>query len=430
VNLAVEKPWCFWQPKAGTYAFICMPEYSRFQWHPFTICSGQHDRNVEFIISAVGDWTKELIRRIIHSTEVDGKLPRLLLDGPYVAPAQSALQHEVLIAVGAGVGITPFLSLMSTIINTVVDLIETGQSNHNLPLKQMHLFWMTRSADEFLFAKPLFTQISSHPELQKRIILHLHVTAQEPTRNVQAFVFREALRRQSQHDRTRFCAVTGDHLKKRDFGMIPSALQCPACWVNHNYQDVLWVSSLFTVPDAFCELSQSQSTHKSRSTCLSLFKSGSSLLENITVKASEQEGKDREFGGFSIPIAFFGDGEEKKTEEQRPPEMGAATSAPLQRLRHSLSFFLSRAESTIEETVPAAQMNNLPLVFGRPDFDKEVRAIGKANPDSNVHIYVCGNNSVVQNLKHVAKQCNIKSKNDDGHSQRHQHFKVHFERFD
>jgi len=169
--------------------------------------------------------------------------------------------------------------------------------------------------------------------------------------------------------------------------------------------------------------------------------------EQAEEEQEEEELNDDEFGGdetdrrhFATPIAFFGDGDEKE-EEQKPPEM-EEEPPPLQR-NNALSFFRtamtktirwgansSSASSSNKRSLPKAEMNNLPLVFGRPDFAQELRAIGKANPDHNVHIYVCGNNSIVQNLKDVAKQCNIKSKKNAGHCQGHQHFKVHFERFD
>jgi len=162
-------------------------------------------------------------------------------------------------------------------------------------------------------------------------------------------------------------------------------------------------------------------------------------------QAEEEQEKetwnDEEFGGdqsdwrrCATPMAFFGDGEEKE-EEQRPPEM-EEEPPPLQRT-NALSFFrrvltktICKAGSVSEQTLPMAEMKNLPLVFGRPDFAKEIRAIGKANPDHNVHIYVCGNDSVVQNLNDVAEQCDIKSEKNAGHGQPHQHFDVHFERFD
>jgi NAD(P)H-flavin reductase len=402
VQIAVEKPRRLWWQKTGTYAFVCMPEYSRFQWHPFTISSGQDDENVEFCIAAVGDWTKELARRILASKQMDGKLPKLLLDGPFVAPAQSALSHEILIAVGAGVGITPFLSLLSTVTHSLADLLQTPGNSDNLPLKQMHLFWMTRSADEFLFAKPLFTLISSNPELQKRIILHLHVTGSEPPRNAQAFLFRETLRRQSQHDRTTFSNAT-DQLQKRDWAMIPSSFQCPACWYNSSYQDVLWVSSLFN--------------------------SCSSDLSHEMVFGEETLATPKPFYTLATP----------GTDDQRPPEMAEPqtleTPQDVMKKNSTLGALASRFSwkkpgRKLPTKVREAEIKSLPLIFGRPDFAKEVRAIGKANPLNHVHIYICGNDKVVQDLTNVAEKCNKDSKRRAGDGQPYQNFNVRFERFD
>jgi len=72
----------------------------------------------------------------------------------------------------------------------------------------------------------------------------------------------------------------------------------------------------------------------------------------------------------------------------------------------------------------------VPIVFGRPDFATEIRAIGKARPGMNVDVYVCGNDAIVKNLQDVCIVCNEhadRDRNENGIPQ--QHYKVHFERF-
>jgi predicted ferric reductase len=38
--------------------------------------------------------------------------PRLLVDGPYSAPAQDVFRFKVVILIGAGIGVTPFASVI------------------------------------------------------------------------------------------------------------------------------------------------------------------------------------------------------------------------------------------------------------------------------------------------------------------------------
>ena len=38
-----------------------LPKYSRFQWHPFSVCSGRDDLTINFMIKNNGDFTRFLI---------------------------------------------------------------------------------------------------------------------------------------------------------------------------------------------------------------------------------------------------------------------------------------------------------------------------------------------------------------------------------
>merc|ERR1719491_1603036 len=48
----------------------------------------------------------------------------------------------------------------------------------------------------------------------------------------------------------------------------------------------------------------------------------------------------------------------------------------------------------------------MPVVFGRPDFGMEIRAIGQARPNHDVDIYVCGNKGILKVLQQTAVVCN------------------------
>merc|ERR1712232_1115823 len=84
--LQISKPRALWQNWPGAYAFINMPEYAYFQWHPFTICSGKDSDTVDFIIAGVGDWTQTLASRCLNAVNDEANLPRIILDGPCTAP--------------------------------------------------------------------------------------------------------------------------------------------------------------------------------------------------------------------------------------------------------------------------------------------------------------------------------------------------------
>eukprot|EP00931_Biecheleriopsis_adriatica_P024790 TRINITY_DN15358_c0_g1_i3.p1 TRINITY_DN15358_c0_g1~~TRINITY_DN15358_c0_g1_i3.p1 ORF type:complete len:866 (+),score=144.58 TRINITY_DN15358_c0_g1_i3:152-2749(+) len=233
--LKIKKPPYLWAMRDGMYAFVSMPEYSSWQWHPFTIISGRESDTVDFIISGLGDWTQELAQRALDFKRgLCDDLPAIALDGPYSAPTATALACRVLIAVGSGIGITPFLALMSQLIAALSREEEVDQDDA-LPLKEAHVFWIARSADEFLFGRLHLSRIVSSCQMQDRIFLHLHLTHKESEHDGPGFLFREALRRQSIIDRKAFAQ------KKREAVKLKLSPQLPWCWVNGSSLDVLWV---------------------------------------------------------------------------------------------------------------------------------------------------------------------------------------------
>ena len=44
-------------------------------------------------------------------------MPRILLDGPYGAPAQDYKKFDILLLVGLGIGATPFISILKDMLN-------------------------------------------------------------------------------------------------------------------------------------------------------------------------------------------------------------------------------------------------------------------------------------------------------------------------
>eukprot|EP00435_Cladocopium_sp_Y103_P066471 s922_g28.t1 len=231
VQLEVTKPMCLWSWKrnAGMYAYICLPEYSKLQWHPFTITSSYDDETVNFLIAGIGDWTQELTSRCLNGT----RLPRLALDGPFSAPTQSALDKRVLIAVGAGVGVTPFISLLSTLVSELV----SAETKHGLV--EAHFYWISREPTDFIFAWNILQKWLKHPILQSKIFIHLYCTAKGPTQNLKGFLFREAVRRQCLVDRKHFKSHLNDWLKQNEVQSLGP--QFPWAWAEGGSEDLIWV---------------------------------------------------------------------------------------------------------------------------------------------------------------------------------------------
>lgn len=62
--------------------------------------------------------------------------PRLLVDGPYGAPAQDFRNYDVLLLVGLGIGATPFISILRDLLNNIKladELMVSPHLQHPLP---------------------------------------------------------------------------------------------------------------------------------------------------------------------------------------------------------------------------------------------------------------------------------------------------------
>lgn len=131
-SLIMSKPPGF-KYKSGQYIFLQCPSISSFEWHPFSITSAPEDDCLSVHIRIVGDWTRELkqvFTEVSDSPSVIGRAkfskpgqvdqrsqPKLLVDGPYGAPAQDYRNYDVLLLVGLGIGATPFVSILRDLLN-------------------------------------------------------------------------------------------------------------------------------------------------------------------------------------------------------------------------------------------------------------------------------------------------------------------------
>lgn len=160
VTIWLTKPKKF-KAKAGMYVFLNCPEIAKFEWHPYTLTSAPQDDHLRVHIASLGDWSSAMKRRfdipfhaqiskdhskfplLTTSSQIGtpsvkcsdledpvsffkqsstiatmGELPileespRLFVDGPYGAPCQEFDQFSTVMLIGAGIGITPFASIL------------------------------------------------------------------------------------------------------------------------------------------------------------------------------------------------------------------------------------------------------------------------------------------------------------------------------
>lgn len=177
------------KPKAGQYIFLCCPEISLWQYHPFTLTSAPEEDYISVHIRCVGDFTKSLARVLgcdfenekkgktmtitdeEHPDQTVGRvLPRVYIDGPFGSASEDIFKYEVAMLVGAGIGVTPFASLLKSI------WYHMNGPRNRTRLQKVYFFWICRDFGSFEWFRSLLFAIEEQ-DLKHRIEIHTYLTA-------------------------------------------------------------------------------------------------------------------------------------------------------------------------------------------------------------------------------------------------------------
>ncbi|KAJ1969730.1 hypothetical protein IWQ62_000432 [Dispira parvispora] len=190
VQVQIRKPTL--RAKTGQYIFINCPEISKLQWHPFTLTSAPEDDYISVHMRMAGDWTKQFaerlgcntgkggggmatkrfnpirhktIRRVgtsgngreksetIDETPAFQGLPRIRVDGPFGAPTEHVFDYEVSVLVGAGIGVTPFASVLKSLWHRVTQPGKLSQ------LHKVYFIWVCRDIQAFEWFQDLLVAL-------------------------------------------------------------------------------------------------------------------------------------------------------------------------------------------------------------------------------------------------------------------------------
>ncbi|XP_059644454.1 respiratory burst oxidase homolog protein C-like [Cornus florida] len=215
--LHMSKPQGF-EYRSGQYMFVNCAAVSPFEWHPFSITSAPGDDNLSVHIRAVGDWTRQLktvFSRVCQATpsgrsgllradclqgESNPDFPRVLIDGPYGAPAQDYKKYEVLMLVGLGIGATPMISIVKDIVNNMKAMEEeenalengvagggntpltsspmaqkqkdgSGSGGSNFNTRRAYFYWITREQGSFDWFKEVMNEVA---EIDHKGVIEMH----------------------------------------------------------------------------------------------------------------------------------------------------------------------------------------------------------------------------------------------------------------
>ena len=103
---------------------------------------------------------------------IGGSAVELFVDGPYGSASEDVFGYEVMILVGAGIGVTPFASILKTL------AIQFKQDRLETPLSKVAFYWVCRDEAEFESFKDLLSGIVDDSHLAKIFSINTHITGE------------------------------------------------------------------------------------------------------------------------------------------------------------------------------------------------------------------------------------------------------------
>ncbi|RLN91171.1 hypothetical protein BBJ28_00012044 [Nothophytophthora sp. Chile5] len=191
VAIFMKKPKAFgkrqrFQP--GMYVYVNAPTISKFEWHPFTISSAPEDKFLSLHIQKAGDWTEALYDQLgaLKETHEDSQMeaqgntmlspyPAIYLDGPIGAPAQDYARYREVVLIGAGIGVTPFASILRSILHQW-ESYRCPHCKHvrfppNFQLRKIYFYWVTREQKSLTWFTNTMNQLSEM-DTENRLEIH------------------------------------------------------------------------------------------------------------------------------------------------------------------------------------------------------------------------------------------------------------------
>ncbi|KAI9735834.1 MAG: hypothetical protein M1834_001299 [Cirrosporium novae-zelandiae] len=181
--------------RAGQYIFLCCPEVSVWQYHPFTLTSAPEEDYVSVHIRCVGNFTNALARTLGCTFEskdndkagvvaavntnnapddVDPSirriLPRIYIDGPFGSASEDVFKFDTVLLVGAGIGVTPFASILKSIWYRMM------YPTQKTRLRKVYFFWVARDFGSFEWFRSLLLAIEAQ-DMDEHIEIHTYLTA-------------------------------------------------------------------------------------------------------------------------------------------------------------------------------------------------------------------------------------------------------------
>lgn len=180
--------------RAGQYIFLNVPDIAE-EFHPFTLTSAPEAPGGVFSCHIRCrpdmDWTYRLRQRLGFAESVNesgiipainkpiteensaSRAPRLRIDGPYGSASEEVFDYDTVILVGAGIGVTPFISILKSI-----SIRMKAKSSDEINSMSISFFWVCRDQQEFNSFQDVFDELLNDSSLNNRLEINSYTTGE------------------------------------------------------------------------------------------------------------------------------------------------------------------------------------------------------------------------------------------------------------
>uniref|UniRef100_A0A452H152 Uncharacterized protein n=1 Tax=Gopherus agassizii TaxID=38772 RepID=A0A452H152_9SAUR len=236
-HLVIKRPQ-FFHYKPGDYVYLNIPAIAKYEWHPFTISSAPEQQDTIWLhIRSRGQWTNRLYeyfrwpeplsqdpKRLLRNlrkqryhkwTQVSAKLSenhrvcniKCYINGPYGTPTRRIFTSEHAVLVGAGIGITPFASILQSIMYRYRMRKQNNPccgyswceslKDDEMKLRKVDFIWINRDQKSFEWFVSLLTKLEmdqADEELEGRFLeMHMYMTSALSKNDMKAIGLQMAL---------------------------------------------------------------------------------------------------------------------------------------------------------------------------------------------------------------------------------------------
>uniref|UniRef100_A0A3Q3GIM9 RPGRIP1 like n=1 Tax=Kryptolebias marmoratus TaxID=37003 RepID=A0A3Q3GIM9_KRYMA len=226
-HLVIRRPQ-FFQFKPGDYIYINIPKIAKYEWHPFTISSAPEQSDTLWLhVRSMGQWTNRLYEyfrqpespdrtglpwqlTLIGSPGLGGServcfMCQCYVDGPYGTPTRQIFASEHAVLIGAGIGITPFASILQSIMYRMRKHLCPSCNyswcenikDSDMKLRKVDFIWINRDQKSFEWFVSLLTQLEldqADEEPEGRFLeMHMYMTSALSKNDMKAIGLQMAL---------------------------------------------------------------------------------------------------------------------------------------------------------------------------------------------------------------------------------------------